>query len=74
MKKKQYILKAATDNNYIYGILSVNTDVDAMALQSAMYEARTKAMNSNKWSVEDAIDLLPENLEANLDTFATMYI
>lgn len=74
MKKKQYVLKAASDNDFVYGILSVNKDVDEKILQTSMAAARGLAMQSDKWCIEDALDMLPEQWGIELETFGSVYI
>lgn len=74
MKKKQYVLKAASDNDFVYGILSVNKDVDEKILQTSMAAARGLAMKNDKWCIEDALDMLPEQWGIELESFGSVYI
>lgn len=74
MKKKQYVLKAASDNDFVYGILSVNKDVDEKILQTSMAAARGLAMQNDKWCIEDALDMLPEQWGIELESFGSVYI
>ena len=72
--ERKYILRAGSDKSFIYGILCISGDADEKAIQTQMYEARAKAMSSDKWSVEDAIDFLPESWNARVDNIATILV